>query len=281
MTYERVVGFALDREHHRAARRLDGLPHSAVDFIVRVCSAIRIGTDTARIVLDVVNTPRCPLRRILHLVVARGREARARVWALGRVQSRLEPECVDLVGDGLEAVRAVGWRGGRGSWGARPGRAALALIHAQLLRVCDLLALRAAGCQHPAVLRRREIERVSRLFELGKCGTEELTSLLTYSYPAAARPLSRIACAVAFKTSAETEQWYKFQVCGGSGGVGGCVSARARVSANFGCAEPACRNQLAGQNQPAKSSLLGIEARTEFGGVWYARRERRRKKNAR
>ena len=74
------------------------------------------------------DAPARPLRRVLNLVLARRREARARARALGRVEAALEPEAVDVVCDGLEALRELGGVG-------------------------DLVAVRVARGVHPAVLR--------------------------------------------------------------------------------------------------------------------------------
>ena len=58
-----------------------------------------------RIVLDVVDAPRGPQKRVLRLVVARGGKARAGVGAFGCVETAQEPQRVDVVSDSLDCGR--------------------------------------------------------------------------------------------------------------------------------------------------------------------------------
>jgi hypothetical protein len=101
--HEGIVRMALHGQHHRAPAGLDRGPHASVNLVVRVAVARR-----ARVVLDVIDAPLRPLRRVDHLMVARRSEARTRVRPFRRVQPALQAKRMDVRSDGLEAVRELG-----------------------------------------------------------------------------------------------------------------------------------------------------------------------------
>ena len=94
-----------DRENHRPAGRVQGVPHKLV-VVARLLSGV---VHAAKVVLDVVDAPR-RIVECIHLLVAPGTRARlalARGVAGTGVDAELEAQRVDVVTQSLHAAREL------------------------------------------------------------------------------------------------------------------------------------------------------------------------------